>query len=91
VDQLTDTQKAETIKVYGRFFDTEDKYRLECYLDERAEPWSEKGEFTVWHVSLENEQESWNYGIYAHGLLVESISNRAITTNTIDYFEVYGI
>ena len=81
VHKLTDYQKEETLKVYGRLFDTEYKYRLEAYLDERAGPWSEKGECTVWHVALENDNETWNYGIYANGLLVESISKRAITTS----------
>jgi hypothetical protein len=81
VDQLTARQREETMNVYGKLFDTDDKYRLEAYLDERAEPWSEKGEFTVWHVALENDNPTWNYGIYANGLLVESISKRAITAS----------
>ena len=81
VHKLTDYQKEETLKVYGRLFDTEYKYRLEAYLDDRASPWSEKGECTVWHVALENDNETWNYGIYANGLLVESISKRAITAS----------
>ena len=81
VDELTAKQREETMKVYNKVFATDKKYRLEAYLDERAEPWSEKGEFTVWHVSLEHENDVCNYGIYANGLLVESISNRAITAS----------
>ena len=81
VDDLTERQREETLKVYGRLFDTDDKYRLEAYLDDRASPWSEKGECTVWHVALENNNATWNYGIYANGLLVESISNRSITAS----------
>jgi hypothetical protein len=79
VDDLTEKQRGETENVYGTVFVTNNKYRLEAYLDDRASPWSEKGEFTVWHVCLEHEKEQFNYGIYANGLLVESISKRAIT------------
>ena len=81
VDELTEKQREETMKVYNKVFATDKKYRLEAYLDERADPWSEKGQCTVWHVSLEHENEVCNYGIYANGLLVESISNRAITAS----------
>ena len=81
VDELSEKQREETMKVYNKVFATDKKYRLEAYLDERADPWPEKGECTVWHVSLEHENEVCNYGIYANGLLVESISNRAITTS----------
>jgi hypothetical protein len=81
VDDITEKQREEIVSIYGRVFITNKKYRLEAYLDERADPWSEKGEFTVWHVALEHEKEHFNYGIYANGLLVESISNRAITTS----------
>jgi len=84
VDSLTEEQRKEIMKVYKRVFVTEGKYRLESYLDERASPWLAKGEFTVWHVSLENENDVCNYGIYANGLLVESICNRRIkSSNTL--------
>jgi len=81
VDSLTEEQRKEIVKVYKRVFVTEGKYRLESYLDERASPWLAKGKFTVWHVALENENEVKNYGIYAHGLLVESICNKRIKTS----------
>jgi hypothetical protein len=78
VDDLTEEHRAAIMQVYKRVFVTEGKYRLESYLDERASPWSAKGDFTIWHVALEHENEVCNYGIYANGLLVESICNRRI-------------
>ena len=81
VDELTEKQREDTINLYGRVFETEVTYRLEAYLDDRADPWHETGEFTVWHVALEHEKERWNWGVYANGLLVESISNHSILTS----------
>jgi hypothetical protein len=43
-------------------------------IDERAEPWNSEGEYTIWHFALENEEEKYNYGVYANGLLVETCS-----------------
>jgi hypothetical protein len=44
-----------------------------AFLDERAEPWISKGEYTIWHFALENTDLNMNYGVYANGgLLVET-------------------
>jgi hypothetical protein len=75
VNTLTDIQRKKTVEHMGHTFVTENKYRLIACIDERAEPWSKEGEFTIWHVALENEDKRMNYGIYANGgLLVESCS-----------------
>ena len=75
VDTLTDIQRKKTVEHMGHIFVTDNKYRLIACIDERAEPWSKEGEFTIWHVALENEDKRMNYGIYANGgLLVESCS-----------------
>jgi len=72
---ITEKQKEDTVKHLGRLFVTDKKYRLMAFLDERAEPWKSKGEYTVWHVALENSNEVKNYGVYANGgLLVETCS-----------------
>ena len=70
VDNLTDVQREKGGKVYV----TDKKYRLMACVDERAEPWTQEGTYTIWHVALENADERMNYGIYAEGLLVESCS-----------------
>jgi len=70
---ITEQQKEDTIKYLGRLFVTDRKYRLMACVDERAEPWESKGEYTIWHFALENRDEKMNYGVYVNGgLLVES-------------------
>jgi len=62
-----------------RLYMTDDKLRLFTYLDEKTEPYPEKGTFTIYHLALENENYIGNYGIWANGLLVESCSKRYLT------------
>ena len=63
----------------GKLFVTDKKYRLMACLDDRAEPWNSKGEYTIWHFALENDNEAVNYGVYANGgLLVETCSIRVL-------------
>ena len=72
---ITEKQKEAIINQMGRLFVTDLKYRLMACIDERAEPWNSKGEYTIWHIALENSDELMNYGIYANGgLLVETCS-----------------
>ena len=42
----------------------------------RAKVYEVPGEYTIYHVALENEDNYMNYGIYANGLLVETCSKR---------------
>ena len=77
VNELSDVERDATEKHLGKIFVTDKKYRLMAWLDEKAEPWESKGEYTVWHLALENADTGMNYGIYANGgLLVESASIR---------------
>jgi hypothetical protein len=74
---LTDKQMEDTITHLGKMFVTENKYRLMAHIDERAEPWNSEGEYTIWHVALENDDITMNYGVYVNGgLLVETCSIR---------------
>ena len=73
VDQLPTDQIKATKELLGNIYVTEGKYRLPVCLDQRSIVYPEKGEFTIYHVCLENESESGNYAMYANGtLLVES-------------------
>jgi hypothetical protein len=76
VDVLTDKQWEETIQQRGGIYVTSKKYRLMAAIDERAEPWESAGTYTIWHISLENDDYYTNYGVYANGLLVETCSRR---------------
>ena len=76
VDWLTQEQGSQIMKEYGLIFETDGKPRLMAYLDEKTKPFEEEGNFTIYHLALENENYIGNYGIYANGLLVESCSKR---------------
>jgi hypothetical protein len=78
VDEITDKQRAEIVDKFEKIFVTEGKYRLMACVDERAKPWQQEGEHTIWHFALENNDYYMNYGVYANGLLVETASKRYI-------------
>ena len=60
----------------GNIYVTDEKYRLPICLDEKASVYEKEGTYTVYHIALENENYTWNYGFFANGLLVESCSKR---------------
>jgi len=73
----SDQEKERASHVHkGEVYITDDRYRLPACADEKAEVHEPAGEYTIYHVSLENEDYFMNYGIYANGLLVESCSKR---------------
>jgi len=49
-----------------------------AYIDDNAKPWNSEGIYTIWHIALENADQTANYGIYANGYLVESCSIRTL-------------
>ena len=74
VGKLTEKQEKQIIKDYGRTFATDLFDRLPAYIDEKAKVHEESGTYTIYHLCLENENKYSNYGIFANGLLVESLS-----------------
>jgi hypothetical protein len=63
----------------GDVYITEEFYRMPAHLDDRAEPYEGPDEpATIWHFALENEYDTYNYGVYANGLIVESSSMRSL-------------
>ena len=76
VEELTEDEREKSIQYTGKIYLTEDKYRLIACLDGRAEPYTEEGVHTIWHLALENDDYYMNYGCYASGLLVETTSKR---------------
>jgi hypothetical protein len=69
-------QKQKVIEMYDDTYVTDTKYRLPACIDERATVYETEGDYTIYHLALENEDYYSNYGIYANGLLVESCSKR---------------
>jgi hypothetical protein len=74
VPRLTDVQRVKTEEVLRQVYITGNKSRLVACLDERAEPWASEGTYSIWHLALENEDITKNYGVWANGLLVETCS-----------------
>jgi hypothetical protein len=71
-----DQQREQVSEVLGNIYVTEGKYRLPACVDERSKVYLEKGDFTIYHIALENESYYGNYGVFANGLLVETCSRR---------------
>ena len=72
VDSLSDYERREIITILDKIYITDNKYRLPAALHNV----SIDGEFTIYHLALDNDNYYCNYGIYANGLLVESCSKR---------------
>jgi len=79
MDKLTKQQENDILEKYGEYNITDGKVRLETYMDSRSQPYKKEGNFTIYHLALENENYFSNYGIWANGLLVESCSKRYLT------------
>jgi DNA-binding beta-propeller fold protein YncE len=77
VDDFTSNeQRDKVIEINGNTYVTDNKYRLPACADERAHVYEIPGNYTIYHVALENDDYYMNYGIFANGLLVESCSKR---------------
>lgn len=77
VDNFTgEEQKQKVIEVNGNIYVTDNKYRLPACVDPRTSIYEIPGNYTIYHLALENDDYFMNYGIYANGLLVETCSKR---------------
>ena len=75
VDELTEEQHSQIKTIYNdNELLTDSKYRLPVCFDERAIPYEEEEQISIYHLALDNENETMNYGIFANGLLVETAS-----------------
>jgi hypothetical protein len=65
---------------YNSIYNTkiEDKYKLLAYHDKRFEEIMMNTDFEIYHIVLESENETSNYGIYANGILAESTDDLTI-------------
>jgi hypothetical protein len=66
--------REQLIENMGDVFSTENLYRVQAWMDDRAEPFNDDSTVTVWHLALENKNIYHNYGVWANGLLVETCS-----------------
>jgi len=82
VNQLTSDEKEQTIKLLGENYMTDNKYKLPSCVDKKSTVYEKQGNYTIYHVALENVNPYGNYGIYANGLLVESCSTNALQSES---------
>ena len=83
VEKYDDINMVErVIKINGGIYTTNDMLRLPVGADNRAIPYEENGYHTIYHIALENDDDTTNYGIYANGLLVESCSLKELKDNS---------
>lgn len=74
VSNFKEGEREKTQEFYKKIFVTDNNYRLPVCLDNRSSVYEKEGKHTIYHIALENDNNYMNYGIYANGLLVESIS-----------------
>lgn len=79
MDDVTETQKHQLSKYFGKICYTDNKIKLLSAFDENCEVYDKQGTYNVWHFSLDDgsqdiENSKENHGVYANGLLVESCS-----------------
>jgi len=73
---ISEEQKNKTIEINKKIYVTDNKYRLPAAADNRATVYEKSGDYTIYHLALENDDYYMNYGIFANGLLVETCSKR---------------
>jgi len=74
---VSEEEKQNAIQANGGgLYSTGDKYRLPACVDKRTSVYQTPGNYTIYHLALENDNYFANYGIYANGLLVETCSKR---------------
>ena len=73
---ISEEQKEKVIEVNGNIYVTDNKYRVPVCVDPRSSVYENPGNYTIYHLALENDDYYMNYGIYANGLLVETCCKR---------------
>ena len=79
IEDFSSKEEREYVKrMNGNIYRTGGKFRLPAYLDNRSSVYEVAGNYTIYHLALENDADYLNYGIYANGLLVETSSKRCL-------------
>jgi hypothetical protein len=76
VKDITEEERGTLLELQGKIYVTEKNYRLIAAADMKAVPYEQEGFFNIWHFALEHPKYTFNYGVYANGLLVECSSMR---------------
>lgn len=88
VDELTEKQKKTINKYWKTFLKIDDKFLLMALADERFEPCDNYNTYQVYQIILENSNNNERYGIWANGILSETMSlNTYKRKNRFEYVE----
>lgn len=74
VDEITEKEKKESLKYWNNIIKIKDKYLLLSCINENAKKINDSNIYTIYHIVLENDDIYGQYGIYANGILTESMS-----------------
>jgi len=74
VDNLTQEQISSTLKIWSKMQKINDKYLLMACVDELFTDVKDENMYDMYQIILESDSRSQQYGIYANGLLSESMS-----------------
>jgi hypothetical protein len=82
VDELTDTQKELQRQFWGdAVYKINDKFLLLSCCSEQFEKVEDTNEYIYYHIVLENNDPEKHFGIWADGVLTESISEKVYLTH----------
>jgi hypothetical protein len=74
VPQITPEQREKTIATWGQTIKIGNLYRLMAHLCPYFQDVKDNNLYEIYHLVLENTNEFSNYGIWANGILSESVS-----------------
>ena len=74
VDELTQEQISSTLKIWSKLQQINDKYLLMACVDELFTDVKDENIYDMYQIILQSDSPSQQYGIYANGLLSESMS-----------------
>lgn len=75
VDSLTTEQIEKIMCIWSQLLKIDDKFLLMAFADERFERVHNNVEYELYQIILEHPDKSGRYGIYANGLLSETMSS----------------
>lgn len=74
VDDLTEYETSETLKVWNTCEKICDKYKLLTYINKNANAHYKNAVYSIYNIVLEHTDQDYQYGIYANGFLIETLS-----------------
>ena len=82
VDELSETEKSKTLEYWNEYKKINDKYLLLSCVNDNVVKIDDENDYEVYHIVLENDDELEQYGIYANGILTESMSIHCYKNST---------